>query len=332
MKMKKTLALLVCALLLVVSVLPGAALAQEKKIQIVTTIFPIYDWVREIVGKDNDQVELTMLLDSGVDLHSFQPTVQDILKISTCDLFAFVGGESDAWVHDALNQAENRNMAVLNLVELMGDNIKAEEIVEGMEHDHEDDHDDEDDHDHDHEEEEEADEHVWLSLRNARILCRAIADRLCEIDPDSAEKYQKNLDEYTAKLTALDQEYAQAVESAAYKTVLFGDRFPFRYLVDDYGLDYYAAFSGCSAEAEASFQTVVFLAQKVDELNLPTVLTIEGDNHRVAQTIVETTRDKNQKVLTLDSMQGVTAANVAAGVSYLEIMQNNLAVLTEALN
>ena len=214
MKMKKTLALLVCALLLVVSVLPGAALAQEKKIQIVTTIFPIYDWVREIVGKDNDQVELTMLLDSGVDLHSFQPTVQDILKISTCDLFAFVGGESDEWVHDALNQAENRNMAVLNLVELMGDNIKAEEIVEGMEHDHEDDHEDEDDHDHDHEEEEEADEHVWLSLRNARILCRAIADRLCEIDPDSAEKYQKNLDEYTAKLTALDQEYAQAVESA----------------------------------------------------------------------------------------------------------------------
>ena len=330
MKMKKTLALLVCALLLAVSVLPGAALAQEKKIRIVTTIFPIYDWVREIVGKDNDQVELTMLLDSGVDLHSFQPTVQDILKISTCDLFAFVGGESDEWVHDALNQAENRNMAVLNLVELMGDNIKAEEIVEGMEHDHEDDHDDEDDHDHDHEEE--ADEHVWLSLRNARILCRAIADRLCEIDPDSAEKYQKNLDEYTAKLTALDQEYAQAVESAAYKTVLFGDRFPFRYLVDDYGLDYYAAFSGCSAEAEASFQTVVFLAQKVDEVNLPTVLTIEGDNHRVAQTIVETTRDKNQKVLTLDSMQGVTAANVAAGASYLEIMRNNLAVLTEALN
>ena len=326
MKMKKTLALLVCALLLVVSVLPGAALAQEKKIRIVTTIFPIYDWVREIVGKDNDQVELTMLLDSGVDLHSFQPTVQDILKISTCDLFVFVGGESDAWVHDALNQAENRNMAVLNLVELMGDNIKAEEIVEGMEHDHE------DDHDHDHDHEEEADEHVWLSLRNARILCRAIADRLCEIDPDSAEKYQKNLDEYTAKLTALDQEYAQAVESAAYKTVLFGDRFPFRYLVDDYGLDYYAAFSGCSAEAEASFQTVVFLAQKVDELNLPTVLTIEGGQHRVAQTIVETTRDKNQKVLTLDSMQGVTAANVAAGVSYLEIMQNNLAVLTEALN
>ena len=332
MKMKKTLALLVCALLLAVSVLPGAALAQEKKIRIVTTIFPIYDWVREIVGKDNDQVELTMLLDSGVDLHSFQPTVQDILKISTCDLFAFVGGESDEWVHDALNQAENRNMAVLNLVELMGDNIKAEEIVEGMEHDHEDDHEDEDDHDHDHEEEEEADEHVWLSLRNARILCRAIADRLCEIDPDSAEKYQKNLDEYTAKLTALDQEYAQAVESAAYKTVLFGDRFPFRYLVDDYGLDYYAAFSGCSAEAEASFQTVVFLAQKVDELNLPTVLTIEGGQHRVAQTIVETTRDKNQKVLTLDSMQGVTAANVAAGVSYLEIMRNNLAVLTEALN
>ena len=326
------------------------ATAEAGKISVVTTIFPIYDWVREIVGA-NDHVDVSILLDSGVDLHSYQPTVQDILKVSTADVFAFVGGESDEWVEGALAEAANKDMKVVNLVEAMGEDIKMEEIVEGMEHEHDHDHDkdnhdhDEDDHDHDededehdheheheHEHEEEADEHVWLSLRNAQKLVAALTDALCKADPADAEAFRANAAAYIEKLAALDTQYSEAVNSAAFRTILFGDRFPFRYLADDYGLDYFAAFSGCSAESEASFATIVFLAGKVDELGLPTVLTIENPRTRIAQTIVESTQAKNQKILSLDSMQGTTAADIAAGATYLGIMESNLAVLRDALN
>ena len=326
------------------------ATAEAGKISVVTTIFPIYDWVREIVGA-NDNVDVSILLDSGVDLHSYQPTVQDILKVSTADVFAFVGGESDEWVEGALAEAANKDMKVVNLVEAMGEDIKMEEIVEGMEHEHDHDHDkdnhdhDEDDHDHDededehdheheheHEHEEEADEHVWLSLRNAQKLVAALTDALCKADPADAEAFRANAAAYIEKLAALDTQYSEAVNSAAFRTILFGDRFPFRYLADDYGLDYFAAFSGCSAESEASFATIVFLAGKVDELGLPTVLTIENPRTRIAQTIVESTQAKNQKILSLDSMQGTTAADIAAGATYLGIMESNLAVLRDALN
>ena len=333
------------------------ATAEAGKISVVTTIFPIYDWVREIVGA-NDHVDVSILLDSGVDLHSYQPTVQDILKVSTADVFAFVGGESDEWLEGALAGAANKDMKVGNLVGAMGEDIKMEEIVEGMEHEHDHDHDhdghdhdeddhdhDEDDHDHDededehdhdheheHEHEEEADEHVWLSLRNAQKLVAALTDALCKADPADAEAFRANAAAYIEKLAALDTQYSEAVNSAAFRTILFGDRFPFRYLADDYGLDYFAAFSGCSAESEASFATIVFLAGKVDELGLPTVLTIENPRTRIAQTIVESTQAKNQKILSLDSMQGTTAADIAAGATYLGIMESNLAVLRDALN
>ena len=204
-------------------------------------------------------------------------------------------------------------------------------------HDHEEDHDHEAeaDHnheeDHDHEHEEEADEHVWLSLRNAQKLVQVIAATLSEADPADAEKYQANAAAYREKLAQLDARYAEAVNAAEKKTLLFGDRFPFRYLVDDYGLSYYAAFSGCSAETEASFETIVFLARKVDELGLSTVLTMENAKTRIAETIVESTSAKNQKVLAMDSMQGTTSAGVQSGVTYLSIMESNLKVLEEAL-
>ena len=337
MKLNKLFAVVLSLALLLASLGTCPAFADENKISVVTTIFPIYDWVRRIVG-DSDQIEITMLLDSGVDLHSYQPTAADIMKIATCDVFIYVGGESDEWVEDALQEAVNPDMIVINLLDCLGDDVKAEELVEGMEHDHDhdgdehpdDDHDEE--HDHEHEHEEEADEHVWLSLRNARKLVRIIAGKLAEADPDHAETYQFNAASYCGELSALDAQYVEVTEQAAFKTILFGDRFPFRYLADDYGLDYYAAFSGCSAETEASFQTIIFLAQKVDELSLPAVLTIEGTNHRIAETVIQATAKKNQQVLTLDSMQGITAADVQAGATYLGIMQNNLEVLREALN
>lgn len=302
----------------------------EKHLNIVTTIFPEYDWVREILGDNAENADLTMLLDNGVDLHSYQPTAQDILKISTCDLFIYVGGESDGWVSDALQEAANKDMKVIDLLDVLDDAVKEEEIVEGMEAGEE--HGDGEDEEHEEEEEgPEYDEHVWLSLRNAKVLCEAITNALTEIDPDHAADYRSNLTSYSEKLDALDAAYQSAVDSASRKTLLFGDRFPFRYLVDDYGLSYYAAFAGCSAETEASFRTITFLADKVDEFNLTSVLTIESSDQKMAQTIIQNTKEKNQNILTLNSMQSVTSNDVAAGTGYLSIMESNLDVLKEAL-
>ena len=478
--------------------------SDSNKLSVVTTIFPEYDWVKEILGDKAESTDLTMLLSNGVDLHSYQPTADDIVKISDCDLFIYVGGESDGWVEDALKEATNKDMKVIDLLEVLGDSVKTEETVEGMQetehaHDHSkevstfEDHEVQDrslsdwagswqsaypfaldgtlddafaamaeegemtadeyktyyqngyktditniniegdhiaftyedgkkvgsdykyigyyiqnwstgtkaamyrfeavdrtsgapiyiefndhmiesaapehfhirmsnesfdaivdpekswptffpadmtgedlcehmeGHGHDHDHEEEADEHVWLSLKNAKTLVTAIADALQELDPDNKDTYAANTSAYIEKLSALDGAYQSAVDGAARKTVLFGDRFPFRYLVDDYGLSYYAAFAGCSAESEASFETVSFLAKKVDELKLPCVLTIEGKNHKIAETIVENTAEKNQKILTMDSMQSTTSEDVANGTTYLSVMEQNLSMLKEAL-
>lgn len=297
----------------------------DKKLNIVTTIFPEYDWTRAILGDRMDDVDLTMLLDNGTDLHSFQPAVKDIMKVSSCDLLIYVGGESDQWIEDALESAKNKDMKTINLMEVLKDSVKEEETVEGMQgSEHE--HDDED------EDEKEYDEHVWTSMRNASVICDAIADTLEEMDPENKEVYQSNAESYKEKLSALDTEYQNMVSSAKQNTLLFADRFAFRYLVDDYGLNYYAAFSGCSAESEASFKTVTFLAGKLDELGLKTVLTIEKSDDRIAQTVIDNTKTKDQKILELNSMQSITSDEIKDGVTYLSVMEDNLNVLKEALN
>lgn len=468
------------------------------KLKIVTTIFPEYDWTKQLLGDQADNVDLTMLLDNGVDLHSYQPSAQDIAKISDCDVFIYVGGESDGWVKKALKEATNKDMKVINLLDVLKDSVKTEEAKPGMQaeegHNHGvsdfADSDVEDrtladwdgdwqsvypylqngdldqvmarkaeagdktaeeykqyyetgyktdvekisidsqantmtftkdgtpatatyaykgyqiydyesgnrgvryffeatggdaaapkyvqfsDHgispakaEHFHlyfgndgfdalskemdnwptyypadmnatqiademleHEEKEYDEHVWLSLKNAQVLTGAIADALAQVDPENKATYEANAATYTEELANLDKEYQTMVDGAKRDTVLFGDRFPFRYLVDDYGLSYYAAFAGCSAESEASFETISFLAKKVDELNLPCVLTIEGKEHKIAETIVDNTLEKNQKILTMDSMQATTSDDVKNGTTYLSVMDKNLDVLTEALN
>lgn len=326
----KKITVLLLALFMLVGALAGCGKQndtnQTDKLSIVTTIFPGYDWVREILGEKADNAEITMLLDNGVDLHSYQPTADDIVKISDCDLFIYVGGESDGWVEDALRNAANRNMKVINLLEVLGDSVKTEEIVEGMQEE-EYEHEDAEEHEH----EEEADEHVWLSLKNAKMLVRVISKALQELDPDNKDIYAANADAYVKKLSALDAEYQAAVDAASNKTILFGDRFPFRYLVDDYGLRYYAAFVGCSAETEAGFETISFLAKRVDEWKLPCVLTIEGAQHKIAETVVRNTTAKNQRVLTMDSMQSTTSKDVKNGTTYLSVMEKNLSVLKEAL-
>lgn len=327
------------------------------KITIVTTIFPIYDWVREITdGSEN--VEITLLLDNGTDLHSFQPTADDLIQIADCDMFLYVGGESDIWVEDALANAANQDMVVISLLDALGDQAKEEEIVEGMEAEHE------DGHDHDaHAEEEdpagedahaevvdpagedahaeeadpagedapEYDEHVWLSLKNADYYCGLIAEKLSILDEENSELYAANAQQYRQQLLSLDQEFQAVVDASPIKTILLGDRFPFRYLTEDYGLDYYAAFSGCSADSEASFETITFLAGKVDELDLHTILILESNDGKIAQKIRETTTTKNQQILTMDSLQSVSAEDVANGVTYLSLMKENCRVLQQAL-
>ncbi len=506
--MKKIIAVIICVLV-AAGVFAACAVNKDnnntstdvspasgaEKLKIVTTIFPEYDWVRQILGKRIDNAEITLLLDSGVDLHSYQPTVDDIVKISNCDLFIYVGGESDEWVEDALAQAKNKDMAVINLLDTLGESVKAEEIKEGMQADHDHEHEeieeadiknrdlsefngewksllpllkngdlneyveheaeednssiedalaeitenwaceaeeisvngnsitftyaggktesadyeyagfaakrDEDgditgvryqfetdsqnapkyvqfnDHGYEpaeevehfhiyfgndsfdallnskpnpffvkkdlsaseiiaeltegHDHEEEYDEHVWLSLKNAAVLCKAICEKLSEIDSENAGIYKANTEAYIQKLNDLDNQYKSAVDSAKVKTLVFGDRFPFRYLVDDYGLDYYAAFIGCSAESEASFETIVFLAKKLDELGLKSIMQIESADGSIAGAIKDASQTKDQTVLTLDSMQSTLSKDIDGGATYLSIMESNLQVLKEAL-
>ena len=304
------------------------ATTSQSDFSVVTTIFPEYDWARNIIG-DTD-ADLTMLINSGVDLHSFQPTADDIVKISNCDVFIYTGGESDEWVEDALKEAVNKDMVVVNLLDALGDRAAEEEAVEGMQSEDEHEHEGEEADEHE-EEGPEYDEHIWLSLKNATILCKAIEEALAKANPDNAENYAANLEAYVSQLEGLDAKYQETVDSAKVKTLLFGDRFPFRYLVDDYGLKYYAAFLGCSAESEASFETIAFLAGKVDELGLKTVMTLEGTDHSIADTIIQTSKKQSAKIQSMDSMQSITAEDVDGGASYLAIMEKNLEVLKEAL-
>lgn len=295
---------------------------KNGKLSVVVTIFPEYDWVKEILGDNPGDAEITMLLDNGADLHSYQPTADDILKVQSCDVFIYVGGESDKWVDNVMAQKSNKNMVVLNLLDVLGDKVKEEEVVEGMEAEDEDEHD---------EEEAEKDEHVWLSLKNASVICDAVKDALSKADKDNAELYEKNCKAYKEKLEKLDAEYEAAVKEASLKTLLFGDRFPFRYLTDDYDLEYYAAFAGCSAESEASFKTIKYLSDKINELKLKHVMKIESSNGKLANSIIENSGAKDVDVLSLNSIQSISREDMKNGVSYISLMEGNLEVLKKAL-
>lgn len=300
---------------------------ESKKLSIVTTIFPEYDWVRNILGEKTADVELTMLIDNGVDLHSFQPSVSDIVKISDCDIFIYVGGESDSWVKDALKNKTNNDMAVIDMMSYLSSSLKEEEVVEGMQSEEEEEHEDEA-----HSEAPEYDEHVWLSIRNAEKICSYIAETLSGKDPENASVYSKNLTAYLEKLSALDSKYTGLFAKAENKTLLFADRFPFRYLTDDYGLSYYAAFLGCSAESEAGFETISFLSSKISELQLNTVFILEGAKHDIADTVIAGSKRQNIEIKALNSMQSVSSRDIEQGLDYIKIMTENLETIESSLN
>lgn len=321
----------------------------KKKISIVATIYPQYDWLKNVLGDRQDSVNLKLLIKNGTDLHSYKPSAQDIAAIASADMVVYVGGESDAWIEKALAATPKAGRVQVNLMQALGDRVKEEEIVEGMqaeeehhhehgeeaeEHEHEHhEHAEEHEHEHhEHAEEAENDEHVWLSLKNAEILVMNLADAISKVDTANATEYHMNAGLYIAKISALDAQYRATTDSTALKTILFGDRFPFRYLVDDYGIKYFAAFVGCSAESEASFETVAFLAGKMDSLALPAIFTIDGSNGKIARAILDASKkSKNAQVLTLNSMQSVTDAQMQSGVDYLSIMRENLEVLKKAI-
>ena len=317
--MKKITAIFL-ALITAVSVFSGCSASvntDSGKFNIICTIYPEYDWLKNLTdGAQN--VETTLLLDNGADMHSYQPSVRDIVKISTCDMFIFVGGESDDWVYDALDQAQNKDMLVINLLDILGDKAKEEEEVEGMQTDKKG------------EDEPELDEHAWLSLKNAEFFCEKISDKLIEADGKNKDIYEKNTLNYVDKLKELDKKYQNELANAKHDTLIFCDRFPFRYLVDDYNLNYYAAFPGCSSETDASFETVIFLAEKLDEFGLSAVMTIDGSDSEIADTVILASQSRSAEVLPLNSMQSETIEK--ADGSYLSIMKNNLEVLKKALN
>lgn len=286
----------------------------ENKISVVTTIFPAYDWAKNIIGDENG-FDLTLIGGSGVDLHSFQPSANDIAQISACDVLICVGGDSDSWIFDAIKHSTNKNLVVIKLIDVLGDKIKPEDA-----HEHE-------NHDENHHNDGEIDEHVWLSLKNAQILCENIAKTLSKVDSSHENALQTNFNAYKAKISALEGEYQATIAASPVKTLVFGDRFPFKYLCDDYNLQHFAAFSGCSAETEASFATIKALADKIDELNLHFVLKIDGSTHKIAETIISNTKNKDQTILTLDSMQSADK-----NANYLDIMSKNLEILREALS
>ena len=300
-----------CLILLVISMLSSGCMmsyvkVESSELKVVSTIFASYDFAKEIAGEYG---EINMLLKPGAESHSYEPTPKDIVAIEECDVFIYVGGENDAWVNNILKSVDTSDMVIIKMLDL----------VEKYEEEHE---------DHEHEDHSEWDEHVWTSPKNAVVICEAIAKAFCQVNPVREKDYNDNLANYTEKLNALDEEFRNAVENGNRDTLIFGDRFPLRYFIEEYDLQYYAAFSGCSTDTEASPSTIAFLIDKVKEENIPVVLKIELSSDNIARTIAE---DSGAKVLTFNTCHNVTAKDFSEGATYLSLMEQNLEVLKEAL-
>jgi zinc transport system substrate-binding protein len=314
--MKRTV-LFICVLASLAAILPAGGRKETKqaegKLNVVTTIFPPYDFVREIAG---DKVNLTMLLPPGAESHSFEPTPQDIIKVQNCDVFIYVGGESDAWIERILESVNTEGKEIVTLMDSV--EVVEELVVEGMEEE---------------EEEEEAegpeyDEHVWTSPKNAKLIVEKIAAVLAAKDRTNAGEYEKNTATFLVKLTELDGSFQNLVNGAKRKTMVFGDRFPFRYFADAYGLSYFAAFPGCSTETECSAATIAFLINKVRAEKIPVVFHIELSNEKIADAICEET---GAKKMLLHAVHNITKREFDQGTGYYELMSRNVKNLREAL-
>lgn len=331
---------IVCAMTAIMIVFSGCvagreeAATEDEKMQILCMTFPLYDWTRQVTEGCEDNIEVSLLMDQGTDPHNYQPTTEDIIRISEADIIVYVGGESDLWMEDVLASipAEQREkQQYLNMMEVLGTSLREEEHIEGVEQIQGQAHGEVEDGEERHTGAAEYDEHIWLSVKNASVCVQAIAATVMDQDQEDSRIVAENAESYLAKLQDLDEQFADIAAEAPLDRVLFADRFPFLYLMKDYGLEYDAAFPGCSTETEASFEMVIFLAGRLDEYDLPAVLVMEDGNQRIAETVIANTADKDQEILALNSMQSVTAAEIGQGVTYLSIMQENLGVLRKAL-
>ena len=315
-----------CLLLLLTLALSLGACGREdtteeenKPVTIVTTVFPAYDFARQIAG---ERAAVCLLVPPGAEAHSFEPTARDILRIQSCTLFFRNGGESEAWVEELLEDRDVETLAMLDCVDAL-----EEETKEGMqlspEHEH-----GHDDHDHEEDEGPEYDEHVWTSPVNAIRICEALCERLCALDPEGAALYRANLAAYRTQLEELDAAFRSAAEQGSTRTVVFADRFPVRYFVEEYGLDYFAAFPGCADDTEPAARTVAFLIDKVRQEKIPAVFYIEFSNEKMADVICE---DTGCRKLLFHSCHNVSARELEQGVTYLELMRGNVDALKEAL-
>lgn len=319
--MKKFFAItLICTLCLALCACGQQAQAPETDggVNIVATVFPAYDFARQIAGDDGN---VTLLIPPGSEAHSYEPTPQDIIRIQNCDLLVCNGGESEAWLDEILGGMGNEipTVVMLDCVDAL-----TEEDKDGMQvhehHNH--------DHDHDEHEDEEYDEHVWTSPVNAQLICRAISAALCLADPAHASDYTARCVDYCAELQELDADFRGVIANAKRHTLIFADRFPVRYFVEEYGLDYFAAFPGCADDAEPSARTVAFLIDRVREEQAPAVLYIEFSNQKMADIVCE---DTGCEKLLFNSCHNVTADQLRGGVTYLELMRGNLETVKEAL-
>jgi zinc transport system substrate-binding protein len=292
----------------------GAPAGSSGRIKIVAAVFPVYDFTRAIVGEAAD---LSMLVRPESEIHSFDPSPQDILSVRNADVFIYVGGESDAWVDDLLESMESSNKTIVRLIDRV--DAVAEELVEGMQPEEEE----------GEAEEGEYDEHIWTSPRNAMALVRAIADTLCGVDPKNADVYRSNAERYVRDIGKLDEEFRALVASSGRKKIVFGDRFPFRYFADEFGLEYRAAFPGCHTESDVSAATMAYLIRTVRDEKIPVVYTIELSNQNIAKAIAEQT---GAEVLTLHSCHNVTRAEFESGVTWLSLMKGNVENLRKGLN
>ena len=312
--MKRILcALLACACLLLPLVGCGEA-RDGARVKIVCTVFPLYDWVRTVVG-DRSDVEILWLTDNGSDPHSFQPSAKDMVEIATADLVVYIGGVSDAWVEEALKNGKAGSGLALSEEE--GIVLRAVSSESG--------HGREDGHSH------EVDEHIWLSLRNASVSVSAIARRLGALDGENADTYAERARAYAEELRAMDLSFAWNLSQAEEPRLVFADRFPFVYLTEDYGIEYRAAFSGCTTDTDADFSTVDRLAGVINEWDVPYVMVTEGADRSLAESVIRATKKKNQTLLSMESMQAVRREQAENGMSYLSVMEENLRVLLRAL-
>ena len=316
--LKKFISLLLLLITLFLSV-SGCTSVKKEKVTVLCTVFPIYDWVRNVVG-DSENIEVKLLVSGGADLHSYQPSVDDVIDIRSADLVVRVGGNDDSFVGELLSEGKGKDLRLMENEQIKLCHIS--KSSHGHNHEHE------EDHGHEHT----TDEHIWLSLGNAEISVNAICTALSELDAKSADKFKANADGYIEKIRKLDEKYKSAVSECKEPKLIFADRFPFVYLTEDYGIEYEAAFEGCSTEADASFETVLRMAKRLDEWSLPYVCVTESSDRKLADAIIRASSKKTVKILVLDSMQSVTEKDIESGITYIGIAEKNLATLTSALS